>query len=198
MWGSVTPSKTSRNGAGAPRSDGNDQFVEGYLRQRGGVGQHALGRIRAGVGVEAAPGHPPHHDVMTGGQIEDVVDDRRLLDPIGQPHFPRRSPSGRQQLPNGPPAFHLIAAETELAPGPVLGRGGAGRSAAPRLGRRTVRATALAAPSAGRGHRDSSRATAQQAMPSRRPRAPSPSARLGLTLTGAPTASESPASMAGR
>ena len=48
------------------------------------------------------------------------------------------------------------------------------------------------------GHRGMSSATARQAIPSRRPSAPSASARLALMLTGAPTTSASRPSMAWR
>src|SRR5207248_6080046 len=81
---------------------------------------------------------------------------------------------GRQQLPNRLPALDL------LTPDASAGLRGTGAPGPPRPAGPT-RSRALL-------HVRSTRATAQQATPSPRPRAPRASARLGLTVTAAPPA----------
>src|SRR5690606_2831978 len=127
------------------------------------------------------------------------------------------SPAGDEQLPDGVAALDLVA--TELVRGPLAltatttattaggaaaalgspdrgppGRGGAsrGRWAPTALLAAASGLAATSSASASCAHRGSSRstmATAQQAMPSWRPRAPRPSGRLPFTVTGPPAAS---------
>src|SRR5205823_3085604 len=82
---------------------------------------------------------------------------------------------GGQQLPYGLAALDLLTTD---GPGPRRPPGAA--STTPARGSR-----ALGGP--GALPHSSTRATAQHATPSPRPRAPRPSARPALTLTGAPT-----------
>ena len=189
LWGSVTPSRTSRNGAGPARRPGG-QVVEVDLGQRARPRRAPPGAPRSCASRPAGSGPPGGPGPGRRGQRRDLVEDRGVVDPVGQPHLPDRPAPGGQQLPHGPAALDLVPAHLGRGPSPAAPPG--------------MRAAAVVA--AGRrpapvptGHRRiSRRATAQQAMPSARPRAPSPSARLGLTLTGPPTTAASRCCMASR
>ncbi len=158
---------------------GPGQVLEGDGLERPGQGEHALRRLGAGLGVEPGPRHRLDGDPQAPGQLLDPVQLRRGVLVLGQ-HDPAHgaAPDG-QQLEHGAAALDLVA--PELAQG--LGAWAATRAlvAAP-----VRRALVAARRPALRAHRGSISTTARQAIPSARPSAPRPSARVAFTDTGAP------------
>ena len=223
LWGSVMPSRTSRNGT-RPRREGSAQGVERGLLDGPGQGHHALGGVGAGHRVDPAAGHVLDPHPPGGGQRLDLVEDGGGVHPLGHEERRHRPPVGLEQLAHRLAALDLVAAQS-AGPDDLRARG-TGVDRLPLLGvpprrphsrpasrcparsshptspvrshpvpaspgpRRAWRAHRASPSAPGAGHAASS-TTAVQAIPSARPRAPSPSARVAFTLTGAPSTSPS-------
>src|SRR5579884_2015856 len=155
-----------------------------------GVGQR--------LGVEAGASQPAHRHPLGGRQGKDVLQHGGGLEALGHQQLVHPPPAGGQQLLHRPAALDLLAAQAPLGPvtAPRRRRGAAAPGSRPLA--RAAGHQACSRPEEAGGPADSSRATAQHATPSPRPRAPTPSARLGLTATGAPTTADRRSSMAGR
>ena len=206
----MTPSTATRNG-GAPPRPCRGQVLEQRLLEGRGLGQHALGRLAAGLGEELgptdraapAPARPrPARRCRRGRRTGPARRAARPRAPAGGRRAAARAP------PGDPPPDRRRGRAAGRRPCRAAGRRPCFPAACPRRrarGRRAARgpgsatggSAPWAAPTASvplRGGLAISRspvtsATAKQAMPSRRPSAPSPSARLPFTVTGAPTAS---------
>ena len=149
--GSVTPSTSSRNGTAAALA-GQRPGPPARPRAARRPGQHALGRLGAGLGQQLRPGdvadgHPDAH-----GQLGDVVEHHRVVLVGGHPHLPHPAGAGQQQLADGLAAFDLIAAQAlgtvgDAARAPAARPAGAAATGAP--GRSALR-TDVAACSAAR------------------------------------------------
>ena len=176
------------------------QVLEGDRLERAGQRDDPLGRLGAGLGVEAGPRHRLDRDPQAGGQLLDPVELRRGVLVLGQQDPAHRAPphaSAARARPGAPrPGRHRArsAPRGGLVPAIRPARGGPRRRAAlaarpgPGAARRSRRAAApwrrARRPPA---HACSIRTTAMHAMPSARPSAPIPSARVALTDTGAPS-----------
>ena len=120
------------------------------------------------------------------GQLLDPVELRRGVLILGQHDPAHRAAPDREQLEHGAASLDLITPELAARARAPLAPLGA--LSDPRRGRGSARAGARRGPPRGggrRAHGDSISTTARQAMPSARPSAPSPSARVALTETGA-------------
>ena len=132
LRGSVMPAATSRNGACRRRS-GAAQVLERHRLERAGQGQHALGRLGAGLGVEPGPGHgldrDPHARPASSsirsscgeGSWSSASRMRRTV----------RRPT-REQLEHGPAPLDLVAAELAARAGPAIAGPPRARVLAPR------------------------------------------------------------------
>src|SRR5207302_4398916 len=133
-----------------------------------------------GRGLQPGPGAVAQGHPALVGQKRDLFEQRRGIDALGHPHLPGPAPARGQELAHGAPALHLLAAQVP----PIRAAAGAGLAGSGWPG---PVAPGTVPGGSGRAHRGWSWATAQQATPSPRPRAPRPSARVALTLTGAPS-----------
>ena len=166
---------------------GRAEIFEGHRFDRRGQGHDALGRLGAGLGIEPGAGHGLDRDPQAGGQLLDAIELGRGVLVLGQHDAPDGPAPDAEQLEHGAAPLDLVSPERAqvLGPGPPARLGAAPRPLAP-VGR-----------TAGWAHTGSSRTTARQAMPSARPKAPRPSARVALTDTGAPRTAPSRSTMAG-
>src|SRR6185437_15691898 len=238
---------------GGPVGTGVAEVVQRDRVERPGPGQHPLGGVGSGFGVETPAGHHLHPDVPAGGQSLDPVELGGRVLPVGDPQLADRAAAGGQELQDGLAALHLVAAQLPRrtppagvvdgcrcpggpppsppadgrAGGPSVTGPGTGGPAAGRLGPTTAANGPTGTsptspgpispgptspgpagtpptpggtrPAPGRHGeavgRSSTKATARQPMPSARPNAPRPSARVALTDTGAPTAAASRSAM---
>ena len=162
------------------------EVLERHRLDRGGHGHHALGRLGPGLGVEPGPGHGLDGHPHAGGQLFNAVQLGRGVLVLGHQDAPYGPAAHAEQLEHGPAPLDLVSPELAqaLGPGAPARVGSAPRSLAP---------VGLA----GRAHTGSRRTTARQAIPSARPSAPRPSARVALTETGAPSTAPSRSTMAG-
>ena len=113
--GSVTPSTATRNGGRF--ADPAGEVVELGLREGRGLGQHALGRLAAGLGVEALAADLLHGHAQVGGEVDDVG--RAAVTVLGgDPQLPHLAPAGQQQLPDGLASLDLLAAQAPRRCGP--------------------------------------------------------------------------------
>ena len=193
-----------------------EQVLQRCRAERLGHGEHALGAVGAGHRLELAARDLAQRDLLFVGEIDDVVEDRGVIEIAGEDHLARAAGPGHEQLADRVAPLDLVAAEMR-SPATLVGGadgGGPPLAVAPtRTGTATpgvARALAAslrrllgrgAAPSAlgtavsgasvrtAPAHR-TIRATAHAAIPSPRPRAPTPSVRRPVTVTGAPAASD--------
>ncbi len=161
---------------------GPGQAVHLDRLQLGGVGQHALGGVGAGLGVQLAAADLADGDAVLGGQLDDLVDDRRRIQVVGQPHLPDLATPGEQQLAHRLPALDLVAAQR-----PSRRSAGSRRTRAsgPAPSRRARRPTpAVTTPTTTTRAAPASRARSTRRGPTslatgRRRRAPAPTAAPG-------------------
>ena len=182
LWGSVTPSRTTRNGDRARA--GRTESSSSTLHQGRGPGQHPLGGLGAGLGSRAGVGRP-RADGRDAGPP-----DARCRRAAARARGPRpstpRAPGGDRRpvapaRPGGPRPGHPRVRGRRPGPGRprVSGRRpGVGAPARPRPGRsrrrgRGCRAATGRRPTVrgpgpatgGAAHGPTTRATARQAMP---------------------------------
>ena len=111
LWGSVMPSRTSRNGS-RPRRVGCAQRLERRLLDRPGQGHHPLGGRRCGPRESIR--RRDTYSTRTrraGGQRLDLVEDGGGVHALGHQQRPHRPPVGAQQLPDGLAPLDLVAAQ---------------------------------------------------------------------------------------
>ena len=78
------------------------------------MGQHALWRLRAGLGLELGAADPPNGNALLLRQDDDVADDRGVVDVVGEPHVADTPATAEEELAYGLPAFDLLASERPL------------------------------------------------------------------------------------
>ena len=125
--GSVTPSTATRNGAW-PGPAGGGELVEVGLGQRGGLGQHALGRLAAGLRLEALAADVLDRHPLAAARSTMSAMTLGVVEVGGDPQLADLAPAGDQQLAHRLATLDLLAAE---ALGPAC-RGGAPAPAAAR------------------------------------------------------------------
>ena len=86
------------------------EVVEVGLLEGRGLGQHTLGRLAPGLGVEALAADVLHGHPQVGGEREEVG--RAAVTVLGgDPQLPHLASPGQEQLPDGLPSLDLVAAQ---------------------------------------------------------------------------------------